>query len=356
MKIAKKLACLLLTGMILLAQVPLTSFAGTSESGENAGDFYFTENTLTITSKNGFELNDYLINDVSSQVLYDVIDGDVIKVDENGNVTVVGNGGPVTVTARAEIKGEKTRISTISTISTLENGQSTRSEISTTSTVEVLYKYTATMKIKVNLPDEESSGDDSGRGSSNSGGGSSGGGGGRSGLSAAANGGTFQSSSGAMVTISTHYLGNGVRLTTGTISLGGKTINVMDKITPMPDGSIVRLYSVNGDMSGLTFAGGGVVSEDGTTIKTPEGKVFMMTYATMCIVTDVNGASTGCFLNPETGQPVAFGEDTVLVQLGLDGQVHAHFLNPQGYFYTGTVTMNRSTFAFNEEGIMISYV
>ncbi|WP_036608012.1 hypothetical protein [Oribacterium sp. P6A1] len=350
MKIAKKLACLLLTGMILLAQVPLTSFAGTSESGENAGDFYFTENTLTITSKNGFELNDYLLNDVSSQVLYDVIDGDVIKVDENGNVTVVGNGGPVTVTARAEMKGEDTKICTISTISTLENGQSTRSEISTTSTVEVLYKYTTTMKIKVNLPDEESSGDDS------SSGGSSGGGGGRSGLSAAANGGTFQSSSGAMVTISTHYLGNGVRLITGTISLGGKTINVQDKITPMPDGSIVRLYSVDGDMSGLTFAGGGVVSEDGATIKTPEGKVFMMTYATMCIVTDVNGVSTGCFLNPETGQPVAFGEDTVLMQLGLDGQVHAHFINPQGYFYTGTVTMNGSTFAFNEEGIMISYV
>ena len=133
-------------------------------------------------------------------------------------------------------------------------------------------------------------------------------------------------------------------------------MTAVTQVTALANGASQRVYTVSGDVSGLTFAGGGVVSEDGTTIKTPEGKVFMMTYATMCIVTDVNGASTGCFLNPETGQPVAFGEDTVLMQLGLDGQVHAHFINPQGYFYTGTVTMNGSTFAFNEEGIMISYV
>lgn len=347
MKIAKKLACLFLTGIIILAHVSLISYADTSGSGKKEGEFSFSENTLTITSKKGFELGDYLINDVSSMVSYDVIDTDVIKVDENGNVTVVGNGGPVTVTARAVLQGEEEKISTISTISYLENGESTRSEIRTKSTTSVLYKYTTQMKIKVKLSSDGSSG--------GGGGGSSGGGGGRSGLTAAANGGTFQSSSGAMVTLTTHYLGNGARLTTGSITLGGKTINVQDKITPMRDGSIVRLYSVSGDMAGLTFAGGGVVSEDGMTIKTPDGRTYMVTYATMCIVTDINGATIGCFLDPETGQPVAFGEDTVLVQIGMDGQVHAHFINAQGYFYTGTVSMNGSTFVFNEEGVMLSY-
>ena len=354
MKIAKKLTCLLLTGIILLVNVPLTSFADETSSGGEDGDFYFTENTLTVTSKKGFELNDYLINDISSQVLYDVIDSDVIKVDENGNITVVGNGGPVTVTARTEINGEETKISTVSTINTLENGESTRSEISTTSTIEVLYKYAATIKIKVKLPDDEYSG---GGGSSGGGGGSSGGGGTSGGLgAAAANGGTFLSPSGATVTTNTSYLGNGVKVITASITLLGKTLTAQDKVMPKPDGSIVRMYTVDGDLSGLVFMGTGIVSEDGSTLTAPDGTVYPVTNATMCIITYVNGTTIGCFLNPETGAPLTFNGAPAVMQLGIDGQMHAHYINPQGYFYTGTVEMNGGTFAFNEAGVMISYI
>ncbi len=351
MKIAKKLACLMLTVITVLAHVPVTAFALEKNVDKpcrtDTWEFKFDEPKKTFdTIGEEYSLDRDLVNRVEARfVTYSCTDGDgVITVDENGLLKVVGEGTATVVAETTITTDEEGYVDA----STSEIKKATSSE-ATPATIHVNQPYKATLKVTVRL--ESSGGSGSSGGSSGGGGGSGGGGSSR----AATNGGTYHSYSGATVTSNTSYLGNGSRLTTATITIGGRTINVMEKVSALPDGSSQRYYSVDGDLSGITFAGGGVVSEDGSTIKTPDGKVYKITYAPMCIVTDINGGTVGCFLDPKTGQPVAFGEDTVLMQIGMDGQMHAHFINPQGYFYTGKVEMNGSVFMFSEDGIMISY-
>ena len=132
-------------------------------------------------------------------------------------------------------------------------------------------------------------------------------------------------------------------------------MTAVTQVTALANGASQRVYTVSGDVSGLTFAGVGTVSADGTTLTTPEGQTYLVTSAPMMIVTNADGTTVGCFVDPVTGQSVAFGYDTVLMQLGADGQMHAHWIKADGTFYTGTVVMNGMMIVFNEEGVMVSY-
>lgn len=53
-----------------------------------------------------------------------------------------------------------------------------------------------------------------------------------------------------------------------------------------------------------------------------------------------------------TNTPV-FAEDMVIYQLGVDGQLHAHWQSTSGYFYTGLVYINGQVYNFDEECILL---
>ena len=77
----------------------------------------------------------------------------------------------------------------------------------------------------------------------------------------------------------------------------------------------------------------------------------------MSIIVNPDGTSVGCFIDPATGQAMTFGNSpaNAVMQLGADGQMHAHWVDANGFFLTGTVVMNGMMIVFNEEGIMVSY-
>jgi len=43
----------------------------------------------------------------------------------------------------------------------------------------------------------------------------------------------------------------------------------------------------------------------------------------------------------------------VIYQLGVDGQLHAHWQSTSGYFYTGLVYINGQVYNFDEECILL---
>lgn len=163
---------------------------------------------------------------------------------------------------------------------------------------------------------------------------------------------TMTSESGASVNITTSE-SNGVKSTTAQITIGDKTANVATSVTSA-NGQNTTLRFVSGDIAGATFNGVGTVSADGTTVTTVSGETFAVTSAPVLVITSESGQSMGCFVDPQTGAPVATGKTEVYYQLGEDGQLHAHWVDPQGFFYTGSVEINGQMFTFNEEGIMIT--
>ena len=66
-----------------------------------------------------------------------------------------------------------------------------------------------------------------------------------------------------------------------------------------------------------------------------------------------NGTSVVGFVDV-TGKPIATGAFEVYYMLGTDGKLHAHFVNPQGYFMTGIQVINGQTVTFNAVGEMVS--
>ncbi|WP_036607576.1 hypothetical protein [Oribacterium sp. P6A1] len=163
---------------------------------------------------------------------------------------------------------------------------------------------------------------------------------------------TMTSESGASVN-TTISESNGVKSSTAQITIGDKTANVATSVTSA-NGQNTTLRFVSGDIAGATFNGVGTVSADGATVTTISGETFAVTSAPVLVITSENGQSMGCFVDPQTGAPVATGKTEVYYQLGEDGQLHAHWVNPQGFFYTGTVEINGQMFTFNEEGIMVT--
>lgn len=161
---------------------------------------------------------------------------------------------------------------------------------------------------------------------------------------------TIPSSSGATVA-TTVSDSNGTRNTNAVVKIADKqaTVNTSEQIG---NGNSIIIRNVSGDVAGATFAGVGTVSADGKSITTIDGQVYAVTYAPMLII-KTGDQTVGCFVDLTTGAPLATGKTEVYYQLAADGQMYAHWVNPLGFFYTGTVVMNGKTITFNEQGVMI---
>lgn len=71
------------------------------------------------------------------------------------------------------------------------------------------------------------------------------------------------------------------------------------------------------------------------------------------LVTTKNGITVGCFVNPATGLPFATGTDTVLYAYNTNGELVAHYIDANGFFFTGTRVINGQTYTFNSEGVIV---
>ena len=161
---------------------------------------------------------------------------------------------------------------------------------------------------------------------------------------------TIPSSSGATVA-TTVSDSNGTRNTNAVVKIADKqaTVNTSEQTG---NGNSIIIRNVSGDVAGATFTGTGTVSADGKSIATTDGQVHTVTQAPMLII-KTGDQTVGCFVNLTTGAPLATGKTEVYYQLASDGQMYAHWVNPMGFFYTGTVVMNGHTVTFNEQGVMI---
>lgn len=161
---------------------------------------------------------------------------------------------------------------------------------------------------------------------------------------------TISSSSGASVA-TTVADSNGTRNTNAVVKIANKqaTVNTSEQTG---NGNSIIIRNVSGDVAGATFTGAGTVSSDGKSIATTDGQVHAVTQAPMLVI-KTGDQSVGCFVDLTTGTPLATGKTEVYYQLAADGQMYAHWVNPMGFFYTGTVVMNGQTITFNEQGVMI---
>lgn len=161
---------------------------------------------------------------------------------------------------------------------------------------------------------------------------------------------TTSSASGATVA-TTVSDSNGTHNTNAVVKIANQQATVITS-EQTGNGNSIIIRNVSGDVAGATFAGVGTVSADGKSITTIDGQVFAVTYAPMLII-KMGDQSVGCFVDLTTGAPLATGKTEVYYQLAADGQMYAHWVNPMGFFYTGTVVMNGQTITFNEQGVMI---
>ncbi len=74
---------------------------------------------------------------------------------------------------------------------------------------------------------------------------------------------------------------------------------------------------------------------------------------TILVITK-NGVSIGCVVDPTTGRPLATGADTIYYAYDANGQVVAHYVDANGYFYVGTRVVNGVAHTFNADGTMIA--
>ncbi len=158
------------------------------------------------------------------------------------------------------------------------------------------------------------------------------------------------SSSGATVA-TTASDSNGTHNTNAVVKIANKQATVSTS-EQTGNGNSIIIRNVNGDVAGATFTGAGTVSSDGKSIATTDGQVHAVTQAPMLVI-KTGDQSVGCFVDLTTGAPLATGKTEVYYQLAADGQMYAHWVNPMGFFYTGTVVMNGQTITFNEQGVMI---
>lgn len=167
---------------------------------------------------------------------------------------------------------------------------------------------------------------------------------------ASANVQTIPSSSGATVA-TTVSDSDGTRNTNAVVKIANQQATVSTS-EQTGNGNSIIIRNVSGDVAGATFTGAGTVSADGKSIATTDGQVHAVTQAPMLVI-KMGDQSIGCFVDITTGAPLATGKTEVYYQLAADGQMYAHWVNPMGFFYTGTVVMNGHTITFNEQGVMI---
>ena len=186
--------------------------------------------------------------------------------------------------------------------------------------------------------------------SSSSGGGSSSS---RPGVSNAASGMTTTTPDGA--TVQTNVTKNNNSTTTAAaVRIGTTTANVTSSVSEQ-NGTKVTFQNASGNLAGASFKTVGQVSADGTTLVKEDGTTAKMATGMLLAIENADGTSVGCFVDT-TGKTIATGAYEVYYMLGTDGKLHAHFVNPQGYFMTGIQVINGQTVTFNAVGEMVSVI
>ena len=140
--------------------------------------------------------------------------------------------------------------------------------------------------------------------------------------------------------------------TTAAVRIGTATANVTSSVSEQ-NGTKVTFQNVNGSLAGASFKGVGQVSADGTTLVKVDGTTAKMAPGMLLVIENADGTSIGCFVDAN-GKIIATGAYEVYYMLGTDGKLHAHFVNPQGYFMTGIQVINGMTVTFNAAGEMVS--
>ncbi|MDT3843183.1 MAG: hypothetical protein LIV11_01180 [Bacillota bacterium] len=161
------------------------------------------------------------------------------------------------------------------------------------------------------------------------------------------------SASGASVTRTVTEEG-GIKTSLSKVEIGGKTAEVATRVT-VENGQNRTLRTVSGDIAGVSFRGVGTVSADGSSVTLEDGRTFSVISAPSLMITE-NGVTRGYFLSADGTGPIATGKTEVYYCLGEDGQLHAHWVDPNGYFYVGTVEIDGQTHTFNETGEEVSSI
>ena len=188
---------------------------------------------------------------------------------------------------------------------------------------------------------KHNSGSSSGGGSSSS----------RPGVSNVASGMTTTTTDGA--TVQTNVTkNNNSTTTTAAVRIGTTTANVTSSVSEQ-NGTKVTFQNASGNLAGASFKTVGQVSADGTTLVKEDGTTAKMATGMLLAIENADGTSVGCFVDT-TGKTIATGAFEVYYMLGTDGKLHAHFVNPQGYFMTGIQVINGQTVTFNAAGEMVS--
>lgn len=140
--------------------------------------------------------------------------------------------------------------------------------------------------------------------------------------------------------------------TTAAVRIGTATANVTSSVSDQ-NGTKITFQNMNGSLAGASFKGVGQVSADGTTLVKEDGTTAKMAPGMLLVIENADGTSIGCFVDAN-GKIIATGAYEVYYMLGTDGKLHAHFVNPQGYFMTGIQVINGQTVTFNAVGEMVS--
>ena len=142
--------------------------------------------------------------------------------------------------------------------------------------------------------------------------------------------------------------------TAATVRIGTATANVTSSVSEQ-NGTKVTFQNASGNLAGASFKTVGQVSADGTTLVKEDGTTAKMATGMLLAIENADGTSVGCFVDA-TGKTIATGAYEVYYMLGTDGKLHAHFVNPQGYFMTGIQVINGQTVTFNAVGEMVSVI
>ena len=188
---------------------------------------------------------------------------------------------------------------------------------------------------------KHNSGSSSGGGSSSS----------RPGVSNVASGMTTTTTDGATVQTNVTKDSNSTT-TAAAIRIGTSTANVTSSVSEQ-NGTKITFQNASGNLAGASFKTVGQVSADGTTLVKEDGTTAKMATGMLLAIENADGTSVGCFVDT-TGKTIATGAYEVYYMLGTDGKLHAHFVNPQGYFMTGIQVINGQTVTFNAVGEMVS--
>lgn len=129
----------------------------------------------------------------------------------------------------------------------------------------------------------------------------------------------------------TEYSANGVDMTVTTVGNDGTTLKEAEFIGNGTQHVMLR-----------TTEGGTGVAPNGQVINRDP----------ILVITE-NGVSVGCFVDPATGLPLATGIDAQYWAYDAHGNLVLHYVNAQGYFYTGTHIINGVTMIFNSEGVVV---